>query len=214
MLPSAQVVGVQPVIVHESLVLQRKRQCAPVWQFIVHVVTESQLTSQLALLAQSRTALVADSSVMVQLLPPAHEALHVVALLHASWHEQFLPHDCEHVDVEPHESTQHGEHIEPQPCRQATPARSGGTVDIIVISATGGGAKSCTGGNDIDRSTTGCVIVSGARSGNGADGPVAKSGGARPASRSPLTENVQPASVDANTHAANEAKKRTNKPLL
>lgn len=212
MLPSAQVVGVQPVIVHESLVLQRRRQCAPVWQVMVHVVTESQLTSQLALLAQSRTALVADCALMLQLLPPAHEALQVVALLQASWHEQLLPHDCEHVDVEPHESTQQGEHIEPQPSRQTTPARSGGAVDISAKSATAGGARSCAG-VVIDKSRMGCCGgVSGARSGNGADGPVVKSGAATPASRSPLTENVQPASVTTNTHA--NMKMRPNKPLL
>ena len=46
-----------------------------------------------------------------------------------------MPHDCEQVDVEPQVSTQHGEHCAPQLSRQATPARSGGVVDIEVMSA-------------------------------------------------------------------------------
>ena len=47
-------------------------------------MTELQLTSQLAPSAQSRIAVVAEDALTPQLEPPAHAAMHVVALLHAS----------------------------------------------------------------------------------------------------------------------------------
>ena len=125
-----------------------------------------------------------------------------------------MPHDCEQVDVEPQVSTQHGEHCAPQLSRQATPARSGGVVDIEVMSAMGC-ARSGGGGGGLLAlmSPSDGKDTSVARSAKTMGGPVVKSGAGRgPASRSPAMEKVQPANAEKSTPAT--MKTRTNKPPL